>query len=61
MNKLCKTLLIILTITLLINNVLQVCSFADTFADGIDDIVNGLKEYESGLNFYIPSSVGDNL
>lgn len=61
MNKLCKTLLIILTITLLINNVLQVCSFADTFADGIDDIVNGLKEYESGLNFYIPSSVGDNF
>ncbi len=52
MKRVGQKILISILVTLLLSNVIVPCSFSVGFADGIDDIVTGLKEYENGLSFY---------
>lgn len=59
MKRVGQKILISILITLLLSNVIVPCSFSVGFADGIDDIVTGLKEYENGLSFYEISSTGE--
>lgn len=59
MKRVGQKILISILVTLLLSNVIVPCSFSVGFADGIDDIVTGLKEYENGLSFYEISSTGE--
>lgn len=59
MKRVGQKILISILVTLLLSNVIVPCSFSVGFADGIDDIVTGLKEYENGLSFYELSSTGE--
>lgn len=59
MKRVGQKILINILVTLLLSNVIVPCSFSVGFADGIDDIVTGLKEYENGLSFYELSSTGE--